>query len=162
MFAKVLGGFVLALAGLTTPVAALAEPLDRTTTFKFDRPVALPGVTLPAGEYRFRLVDPTTSRAMVQVSSADGRIPYAMIATRPSEIREEPAPEPRVRFMETAAGMPSAVKAWWYPGERIGFEFVYPKEQARPLAQGAPAAEVAGRSVAFPFWAMPADVSVRQ
>jgi len=39
--------------------------------------------------------------------------------------------------METAAGVPSAIKTWWYPGERSGYEFVYPKEQARRLAKGA-------------------------
>ena len=38
--------------------------------------------------------------------------------------------------METASGMPAAIKTWWYPGERSGYEFVYPKEQARRLAQG--------------------------
>jgi hypothetical protein len=37
--------------------------------------------------------------------------------------------------METAKGNPSAVKTWWYPGERIGYEFIYPKEQARLLAK---------------------------
>src|SRR6185503_9660829 len=39
--------------------------------------------------------------------------------------------------METAAGMPAAIKTWWYPGERTGYEFIYPKDQARKLAQGA-------------------------
>ena len=38
--------------------------------------------------------------------------------------------------METAKGQPSAVKTWWYPRERIGYEFIYPKEQARRLARG--------------------------
>lgn len=48
-----------------------------------------------------------------------------------------PASAPEVRFMETAAGMPAAIKAWWYPGERMGYEFMYPKDQALRLAQGA-------------------------
>ena len=38
--------------------------------------------------------------------------------------------------METAAGMPPAVKTWWYPGDKAGYEFVYPKDQARLLAKG--------------------------
>ena len=33
--------------------------------------------------------------------------------------------------------MPAAIKAWWYVGERSGYEFMYPKDQARRLAQGA-------------------------
>ncbi len=32
--------------------------------------------------------------------------------------------------------MPSVVKSWWYPGSRTGYEFIYPKNQARLLAQG--------------------------
>src|SRR5438045_1342258 len=39
--------------------------------------------------------------------------------------------------METASGTSSAIEPWWYPGERTGYEFIYPKEQARRLAMGA-------------------------
>ena len=33
--------------------------------------------------------------------------------------------------------MPAAISAWWYPGERSGYGFMYPKDQARRLAEGA-------------------------
>jgi hypothetical protein len=33
--------------------------------------------------------------------------------------------------------MPAVIKAWWYPGERTGYEFMYPQDQALRLAQGA-------------------------
>jgi hypothetical protein len=117
-------------------VSASAQTADKRTVFNFSGPVALPGVTLPAGQYLFRLADPTTSGKVVQVLSGDGRTPYGLFFTLAAE-RPEPAATPEVRFMETAAGMPTAVKTWWYPGERRGFEFVYPKEQARRIAQGA-------------------------
>ena len=32
---------------------------------------------------------------------------------------------------------PAAIKAWWYPGERMGYEFMYPRDQALRLALGA-------------------------
>jgi hypothetical protein len=116
-------------------IPVFAQPLDRRTTFTFNTPVAIPGVTLPAGSYLFRLVNPDASRRVIQVVSADGKTPYAMFFSIPAE-RAEPANEPEVRFMETAAGMPPAIRSWWYPGERIGYEFIYPKEQARKLAEG--------------------------
>jgi LPXTG-motif cell wall-anchored protein len=72
----------------------------------------------------------------VQVLNAEGTKPYGMFFAMRAE-RFEPASTPEVRFMETAAGRPAAIKTWWYPGERSGYEFVYPKEQARRLAQGA-------------------------
>jgi hypothetical protein len=113
-----------------------AQTDDKRTTFTFSGPFALPGVTLPAGQYLFRLADPSSSRKVVQVLSADGKTPYGMFFSLPAE-RPESASTPEVQFMETAAGMPAAIKAWWYPGERSGYEFMYPKDQARRLAQGA-------------------------
>lgn len=116
--------------------AALAQPFDKRTIFTFTAPVTLPGVTLPEGQYLFRLADPNTSRKVIQVLNADGTRPYGMFFTLPAE-RLEPASTPEVRFMETAAGTPAAIRTWWYPGERMGYEFVYPKDQARRLAMQA-------------------------
>ena len=58
-----------ALATLTFGISgvAQAQPADYRTYFTFSAPVTLPGVTLPAGRYLFRLADPDGSR---KVSSA--------------------------------------------------------------------------------------------
>jgi hypothetical protein len=128
--------FAVALvAGLSAP-AAFAQTLDKRTLFSFSGPITMPGVTLPAGQYLFRLADPTSGRTVVQVLSADGSKPYGMFFSYPAE-RLEASSQPEVRFMETPAGAPAAIKTWWYPGERTGYEFIYPKDQARRLAQGA-------------------------
>ena len=116
--------------------AASAQTFDKRTVFTFSGPVALPGVTLPAGQYLFRLADPIGDRKVVAVLSADGKTPYGMFLSLPAD-RFEPAATPEVQFMETPAGMPRAIKAWWYPGERSGYGFMYPKDQARRLAEGA-------------------------
>ena len=126
----------IALLTCLMGASASAQTDDKRTVFTFSDPVALPGVTLPAGQYLFRLADPASSRKVVQVLSADGKTPYGMFFSLPAE-RFEPAPTPEVQFMETASGMPAAIKAWWYAGERTGFEFMYPKDQALRLAQGA-------------------------
>ena len=126
---------VVLLVGMTaTP--STAQPFDKRTVFTFSAPVSMPGVTLPAGQYIFRLANPDSGRTVVQVLNADGTKPYGMFFSMRAE-RFEPAPAPEIRFMETAAGLPAAVRTWWYPGERTGYEFVYPKDQARRLAQGA-------------------------
>src|SRR5260370_41614819 len=113
-----------------------AQTYDKRTVFPFSGPVALPGVTLPPGQYVFRLADPAGSRKVVQVLSADGKTPYGMFFSLPAE-RFEPASTPEVQFMETASGMPAAINAWWYPGDPRGYGFMYPKGQARRLAQAA-------------------------
>src|SRR5687767_7934387 len=38
-------------------------------------------------------------------------------------------------FRETPAGTPPAVQYWYFPGERIGKEFIYPKDQATRIAR---------------------------
>jgi hypothetical protein len=110
-----------------------AQPVDARTYFTFSQPVTLPGVTLPAGTYLFRIPDATTSRQIVQVLSPDGtRLYTTLMAIRAQ--RPEATAEPEVRFMETAANVPAAIKTWWYPGNPTGWEFIYPKEQALRLA----------------------------
>src|SRR5688500_1479376 len=119
-----------------TSTIAHAQTIDHRTFFTFSQPVTLPGVTLPAGKYLFRHPDSATGRRVVQVLSADGTQSYAMLLSIPAQRAEAPS-QPEIRFMETAEGMPSAIKTWWYPGNRIGWEFIYPKEQALKLAKGA-------------------------
>ena len=119
-----------------TAAPVSAQPLDKRTLFTFSGPVTLPGVTLPAGQYLFRLADPNSSSKVVQVLNAEGTKPFGLFFTIPAE-RLEPASTPEVRFMETASGTPAAIKTWWYPGERRGYEFIFPKEQARRLAMAA-------------------------
>jgi hypothetical protein len=40
-----------------------------------------------------------------------------------------------VTFRETSAASTPAVQYWYYPGEKIGKEFIYPKDQALRIAQ---------------------------
>jgi hypothetical protein len=109
--------------------AAAAAPHDLRTYFTFNRPVALPGVTLAAGTYQFRLVDPVGGRGVVQVLSEDGSESHAMLLSIPAHRFDAPD-DPEVHFKETPAGAPLAVKVWWYPGTTIGHEFIYPDEQS--------------------------------
>jgi len=131
---------LILVAGVLTVFGALAaapvrgETFDKRTVFTFNRPISVPGVTLPAGDYMFRIVDTTTGRKVIQVLSGDGKTPYAMLHSIP-EIRRDASEKPEVRFLETAKGQPSAIKTWWYPGERTGYEFIYPKDQAKALAK---------------------------
>ena len=119
-----------------TSTTTHAQTIDNRTYFTFSGPVTLPGVTLPAGKYLFRNPDTLTGRRVVQVLSEDGRQAFAQLLTIPVQRFDAPK-EPEIRFMETAEGTPAAIKAWWYPGSTIGWEFIYPKEQALRLAKGA-------------------------
>jgi hypothetical protein len=124
------------LAVLTLSIAGRAEaqPADYRTYFTFSAPVTLPGVTLPAGKYIFRLADPDSSRKVINVLSEDGKRSLAMLHTIPNQVMKAPK-DAEIRFMETSAKVPPPIKTWWYAGKAIGYEFIYPRKQALELAK---------------------------
>lgn len=141
------------LASLATTVivtsahAQLTQPVDKRTFYTFSTQVELPGVTLEAGKYLFRIVDTDTSRTIWQVVNDDTKKVHGMFFTLPIQAAEIPD-KPTVRFMESAAGAPAPIRAIWYPGDRTGREFIYPRSQATRLAKSAqePVLATAGNS----------------
>src|SRR3954465_5625029 len=131
-FAKAL----CAAAALTVALApaARADEWNKKTILTFSGPVQIPGATLPAGSYVFKLADIAGNRHVVQVFDKDEKKIYTTMLAIPND-RLEPADDPVVFFSERSAGSPQAVKVWFYPGERIGNEFVYPKTQAMRIAK---------------------------
>jgi hypothetical protein len=124
--------FVAVLAVLTLSVNAQDfNPLEKTY-LTFSAPVELPGMTLPAGTYTFKLAD-TPSRNVVQVLSQDEKTIHGQFLFVQAP-RRDPTGETVVMFKETAEGTTPAVQYWYYPSEGIGKEFVYPKNQALKIA----------------------------
>ena len=119
-----------------TLASAQAPDTDRTTIVTFSAPVALPGVTLPAGSYLFKLADSQVNRNIVQVFDKDRTKIFATILAVPAE-RNEPADETVITFHEAPANSAPAIRYWYYPGERTGQEFAYPKKQAVEIANAA-------------------------
>src|SRR5581483_10000705 len=113
---------------------ARADEWNKKTFLTFSGPVQIPGATLPAGTYQFQLADPDMARHVVMVSNKEGTKIYGMFITIPNDRLDTPD-ENVVMFGEAPAGTPQAVQAWWYPGDRIGEEFVYPKSQAVAIAK---------------------------
>lgn len=113
---------------------AIADESDQKTTFTFSGPVEIPGQVLLAGTYVFKLADSESDRDIVQVFNKDETQLYGTFLAIPDQ-RLRPAGKPIITFEEAAAGSPEAVKAWFYPGEEYGHQFVYPKPQALALAK---------------------------
>ncbi len=123
--------------GAATPALAQSGPVDRRTIMTFSNKVELPGVTLDAGRYIFRLADPTSGRKVIQVLGADDeKKVYGMFLSIPLDMDEAPD-RATVRFMENAAGTPAPIRAFWWAGTRTGSEFIYPREQAMRIARAA-------------------------
>jgi hypothetical protein len=122
-------------AALTLAVAsgARADEYDKLTHLTFSGPVQLPGVTLGAGTYTFKLA-PTNDRHIVQIFKKDNNQLIATLMTMPNRLLTPPD-DPYVMFAERPAGSPAAMKAWFYPGNSSGWEFIYPKQQAMAIAK---------------------------
>jgi hypothetical protein len=134
MVSKLVTFLTLAVLTLSIGGRAEAQPADYRTYFTFSAPVTLPGTTLPAGKYIFRLADPNGSRKVINVLSGDGKRSLAMLHTIPNQASRPPK-DAEIRFMETSAQVPPPVKTWWYAGKSIGYEFIYPRKQALQLAK---------------------------
>jgi len=127
----------LTLLVMAIPSAIKADEWNKETTVSFNNPVEIPGVgaqILPAGTYVFKLLDSQTNRHIVQIFNKRGDHVYATILAIPN-FRLRSTDKTVMTFRERAVGSPEALRAWFYPGNNWGQEFVYPKTRAIELAK---------------------------
>jgi hypothetical protein len=121
------------LVALTLNVAAQQPDTRDRTIMTFSSAVELPGMRLEPGTYVFRIAD-TASRNVIQVLDQEEKNQLGQWLFVPAE-RAEVTGDTVVTFRETSAASTPAVQFWYYPGEKIGKEFIYPKDQALRIAQ---------------------------
>jgi hypothetical protein len=126
--------FTLALLGATLALGARADTWNKKTVITFSQAVEVPGKVLPAGTYTFRLLDSPSDRHIVQIFNADGTQLITTILAI-NDYRLQPTGDTVMKFNERAGDAPEALRAWFYPGDNFGQEFVYPKARAIQLAQ---------------------------
>ena len=134
-FVAITSCFVLAALAFTPQ--AKADDYNKKTIMTFTEPFEVPGVgaqVLPAGTYVFKLVDSHVDRNIVQISNEDGTHIYTTILALANR-RLKPTDKTVLTFKERGEDQPEAIKAWFYPGETWGQEFVYSKKRAIELAK---------------------------
>lgn len=95
----------------------------------FSGPVALPNVSLASGTYVFRV----DSAQTIQVMNADKSRLYAWVHTT-SVKRDRETRNYEIWFgAPMVEGSPSTITAWFRPGQREGYAFMYPDQQAQQL-----------------------------
>lgn len=129
-------------AMVTMSVNAGAQgPANQDTFFTFSQAVELPKTTLPAGTYFFQLMDSSSNRHIVKVMSQDRKQLHAMLMAIPYHTNDRPSDDPQVRFLETPAAngvaAANAIRIWFYPGNPVGHEFIWPRAKAMQLARAA-------------------------
>jgi len=118
--------FCLALVALALPAGVKADEWNKKTIVTFSAPVEIPGVgaqVLPAGTYVFKLLDSQSNRNIVQIFNERQDHVFSTILAIPN-FRLRATDKTVMTFRERASGQPEAIRAWFYPGNQWGQEFV--------------------------------------
>ena len=123
----------LAVVLTAGPVAAqMPAGVDRAT-LRIAEAIELPGMTLPPGDYEFKLLETPEDRSIVQVQERrTGRILTTLLSV-PAE-RSRASDEAVVPFSSSRPDIPRPIRYWFLPGQVRGYELVYPREQAVAIA----------------------------
>src|SRR5271154_173145 len=124
---SILPGLALLGATLLAPLV-MADEFEKKTVVHVNEPLQLPNIVLQPGQYVFKLMD-NPDRHIVLIYSADGSHLVAKVMAVPN-LRLRPTGKTVFQFWETPAGQPKALRAWFYPGDNFGQEFVYPKTKS--------------------------------
>jgi len=114
----------------------MADEEHKTSKLTFSEPVEVPGQVLPAGTYWFTVADSPSDRNIVQIWNADRTRLVTTVLAIP-DYRMQPKGRTVIHFEERPSDQPEAIHSWFYPGNDVGEEFVYPKTRAKQLAKQA-------------------------
>src|ERR1700730_14473922 len=119
------------LACLTPPAAA--DDYDKKTVVTINAPTEAPGIIRQPGTYVINLLNSSSNRHIAEIMNERMDHLYALTFTIAAE-RVQRADKTILTFYEETSGRPQALHKWFWPGDTIGQEFVYPKDQAAKIA----------------------------
>lgn len=129
--------FTAAFLAAATSVSAQDSNVDQRTYLTFSGPVQMPGVTLPAAKYVFKLAPRALHNVMQVFDGEEKHIIgqwFFVPVERTNEEQAKADGKPVVMFREMPEGTTPAVHYFFYPTDLRGKEFIYPKEQALKIA----------------------------
>lgn len=133
---KTLAAVTIVGLGLVALPQAYGDTWDKNTVLTVHQAIQVPGAILEPGKYVMKLHGSRDFRNIVQVTNERGDKVVATMLTIP-HYREKQTDQSEFRFWEIAEGQAKPLRAWFYPGDTAGHEFVYPKGFATNLAKSA-------------------------
>jgi LPXTG-motif cell wall-anchored protein len=127
-----------ALIGTSFVPKVHADQWDKMTIVTVHEPIIAGNKVLDPGTYVWKLLDSQSDRHIVQIFDKDQQRLETTVLAIP-DYRMQPTGKNQFAFWETPAGVPKAVRDWFYPGDNFGQEFPYPKKLVAQLASAAPA-----------------------
>jgi hypothetical protein len=118
-------GCAAAALALLVTASGHAWGVSHENNLTFSRPIALPGVILPAGSYTFDLGgSPTRLDIVVVRNKARTKVFYMGFTNtvqRPASMSKTRA----ITFGEASANEPPPIAAWYEIGDSLGHQFLY-------------------------------------
>jgi hypothetical protein len=110
-----------AVIGILLPSLS-ADQFDKETRFTCSEPVRVAGAVLQPGTYWFKLEDLAVPRSVVVIRNEDRTHVVARVNAI-ANYRPKPEEHTSFEYWDTSSGTTLALRAWFYPGDTIGFEF---------------------------------------
>jgi hypothetical protein len=121
---------------LVASSVASAQLWNKKTNLTVRERIEVPGAILEPGNYVVKLVDSDSNRHIVRfMNEREDRVISTVIAI--PNYRLKVTGDTQFSWYERPMGEPSAMRAWFYPGDNFGQEFVYPERRAVPIAAAA-------------------------
>jgi hypothetical protein len=140
---RTISSIAFLLAFLMVLPAARADQSNQATKVTFNQSVQIPGRVLAAGTYWFILPENITEHNQVRIYNADQTVFYGTVFMINAE-RREPTGTSAFTFATRDSAQPQSLLSWFYPGDKTGHEFVYPKQVSKELAKAKQFTVVAG------------------
>lgn len=114
-----------------------ADEWNKQTTVTLNEPLITGNKVLQPGTYVWKLMDSATNRNIIRIYNEDQSKLETTVLAIP-DYRLRPSGKTQFAYWETPAGVPKAVRAWFYPGDNYGQELPYPKKLVAQLASARP------------------------
>lgn len=121
---SMLCGLTMATGIVMTP--ARADLWDKKTILTVSQTVQVTDTVLPPGQYVMKLLNSQSDRHVVQIFNRDETHIIDTVIAIPRQ-RLVPTAHTAFTFYETAPGAARALRTWFYPGDLVGQQFLYPK-----------------------------------
>ena len=107
---------------------------NKKSTLSTHKQVEFPGIVLEPGIYIIRLKDGGEKRSIVEIRNRDESQILATVLAVPDH-QQRPDDNSEFLYFKAAGSNPTPVRTWFYSGDLIGLQFVYPKTRAMEIAK---------------------------
>jgi hypothetical protein len=107
---------------------------NKKSTLTIDRQVEFPGIILEPGTYIVKLKEAGEKRSQVLILNQDETQTLATLLAVPDH-RMRPEDQSEFMYHEVKGDGPAPVRSWFFSGDLVGLEFVYPMVRAKEIAK---------------------------